>query len=118
MNELIQILSTFVITLLSATPIINWLNKRKYVAESKAIEDQNKTTELQNVEGAIKIWREMAESLETKLSERDNSLNELKSQLEVITNQNKEMIEQMTALKKDYDKLEQNYNTLEKSLKS
>ncbi len=95
----------------AVTILLTWLTAmRKYRAETK-------TDELANVTEAIKIWRELAESFESKLAEKESAFKELKSQLEFITKQNGEMIEKMTALEKDYNKLQKNYNDLKNSLK-
>lgn len=94
-----------------------WFNKRKSRAEAIALEDQNRSSELQNTEAAIKIWRELAESFEQKFTERESAITDLKTQLDIITAQNKELLIKMNALEKDYDKLQRNYNELKNSLK-
>lgn len=91
--------------------LVGWFTgRRKQNAETK-------TDELANVTEAIKIWREMAEDFKTQLTEKDSALNDLKVQMQVITDQNKELLLKMTALEKDYSKLQKNYNDLKNNLK-
>lgn len=106
-----------IVTVICTALGTNWFNKRKSRAEAIAMEDTNRATELQNTQEAIKIWRELAETFEKKLSEREDSISDLKTQLDIITAQNKELLTKINALEKDYDKLQRNYNELKNSLK-
>jgi chromosome condensin MukBEF ATPase and DNA-binding subunit MukB len=109
MNDVLVNILSYVVAPIVTIYVTNFFVRKKVQAEVK-------TNELQNVEGAIKIWRELAESFEQKLNEKEEAFAELKKQLEFITSQNREMISKLTLLEKDYDKLKRNYITLKKSL--
>ena len=67
----------FIITLLTLRA-----QRKKAGAEAKGAEATAESTELDNVEKAIKIWREMAESLKTQLSETQSNYTEMAKQVE------------------------------------
>lgn len=92
------------------------IGKKMANAEAAKKTAEVKTNELDNVSAAIAIWRETAEILNTKLAGRDDAINELKLQLEKVIAQNKELLRDMTILKKDYKKLSDSYNALKKSI--
>lgn len=64
-----------------ATMLLGWLLGLKV---QKA---QVKSTELENVQQAITIWRGLAEDLEAKLSGSDQKVNELSDRLEQMQRQ-------------------------------
>lgn len=55
--------------------------KKKVNAEAEAAEANAESNELDNVEKAIKIWREMAENLKTELGKRDDEYKVMQTQL-------------------------------------
>lgn len=59
-------------------------NKRKANSEAKNSEALADGAELNNVEKAIKIWREMAESLKKELEEQRSKSDEMSLQLEAL----------------------------------
>jgi len=69
-----------------------------------------KSSELDNVEAAIKIWREMSESLKTEVQD-------LRRQLAEINGQNEELLKRLGAVEKDYSGLLKNYKALKNKLK-
>ena len=76
----------FIITFLTLRAI-----RKKAGAEAKGAEATAESAELDNVEKAIKIWREMAENL--------------KAQLETSNSRYEEVARQVEALRKDVHKL-------------
>lgn len=72
--------------------------RRKAEAEANKVREEVKTNELDNVQEAIKIWREMAESLK---AERD----EYKQSYLEVQKHNSEMAEQMEAIRKELTRL-------------
>ena len=59
--------------------------KRKAKAEAEMVEANADGVELSNVEKAIKIWREMAESLACELEQQRKKSDELKTQIDKLT---------------------------------
>ncbi len=72
--------------------------RRKAEAEANKVREEVKKNELDNVQEAIKIWREMAESLK---AERD----EYKQSYLEVQKHNSEMAEQMEAIRKELTRL-------------
>lgn len=72
--------------------------RRKAEAEANKVREEVKTNELDNVQEAIKIWREMAESLKAERDEYKQSY------LEVQKN-NADMAEQLEAIRKELTRL-------------
>lgn len=72
--------------------------KRKAEEEANKVREEVKTNELDNIQEAIKIWREMAESLK---AERD----EYKQSYIEVQKHNAEMVEQMEAIRKELNRL-------------
>ena len=72
--------------------------RKKAMAEADKKQSEVKTSELDNVQEAIKIWREMAESLKT---ERD----EYKQNYLEVQKHNSDMAEQMEAIRKELTRL-------------
>lgn len=58
--------------------------RKKATAEAKGAEATAESTELDNVEKAIKIWREMAQSLKTELEASRSNYAEVASQVELL----------------------------------
>jgi anthranilate/para-aminobenzoate synthase component I len=58
--------------------------KKKAGAEAKGAEATAKSTELDNVEEAIKIWRETAESLKVQRDDALTAFNEISKQVESL----------------------------------
>lgn len=77
--------------------------RRKALAEADKTREEVKTNELDNVQEAIKIWREMAESLK---GERD----EYKQSYLEVQKHNQDMASQMEAIRKELSRLT-NINT-------
>ncbi|KAF5060794.1 hypothetical protein SDC9_23461 [bioreactor metagenome] len=80
------------------TAIITWLlSRRKYKAETT-------TNELDNVEKAAKIWRELSEDLEKRLKDEIRELREENSTIQdrfnTVLQENKALKEQMSSLEK------------------
>lgn len=67
----------FIVTLITLRS-----QKKKAGAEAKGAEATAESTELDNVEKAIKIWREMAENLKAQRDEAINSFAEVSKQVE------------------------------------
>lgn len=106
MNELIisNIISPIVVGLST------WLlTVKKYKAEAK-------TSELTNVEHAIRIWRELSEELTKKLDDREKAIEGLKSQLQEISQQNKTLLIKMNSMESDHKRLQKSYNELKNSI--
>jgi septal ring factor EnvC (AmiA/AmiB activator) len=55
--------------------------RKKATAEAEAAEANANSSELDNVEKAITIWREMAENLRVELEKRDNEYKAMQEQL-------------------------------------
>jgi len=72
--------------------------RRKAENEANKVREEVKTNELDNVQEAIKIWREMAESLK---AERD----EYKQSYLEVQKHNAEMADQMEAIRKELTRL-------------
>lgn len=72
--------------------------KRKAEAEANKVREEVKTNELDNVQEAIKIWREMAESLKAERDEYKRSYLE-------VQKHNSEMAERMEAIRKELTRL-------------
>lgn len=72
--------------------------RRKADAEANKVREEVKTNELDNVQEAIKIWREMAESLK---AERD----EYKQSYLEVQKHNADMAEQLEAIRKELTRL-------------
>lgn len=72
--------------------------RRKAEAEANKVREEVKTNELDNVQEAIKIWREMAESLK---AERD----EYKQSYLEVQKHNADMAEQLEAIRKELTRL-------------
>jgi len=58
--------------------------RKKAGAEAKGAEATAESTELDNVEKAIRIWREMAENLKTQRDEAITSFGEVSKQVEAL----------------------------------
>lgn len=82
---------------------------KKADAEADKSQSEAKTTELDNVQEAIKIWREMAEGMK---AERD----EYKASFLEVTQHNTEMATQMDAIRKELAKLSAINNKMVKLL--
>ena len=72
--------------------------RKEAMAKADKAESEVKTNELDNIQEAIKIWREMAESLK---SERD----EYKKSYIEVQKHNSDMSEQMEAIRKELTRL-------------
>lgn len=72
--------------------------RRKADAEANKVREEVKTNELDNVQEAIRIWREMAESLK---AERD----EYKQSYLEVQKHNADMAEQLEAIRKELTRL-------------
>lgn len=72
--------------------------RKEAMAKADKVESEVKTNELDNVQEAIKIWREMAESLK---GERD----EYKQSYIEVQKHNSDMAEQMDAIRKELTRL-------------
>jgi len=81
-----------------ATVISLKAQKRKAEAEANKVNEEVKSNELDNVQEAIKIWREMAESLKAEKDEYKRSYAE-------VLRHNSEMAEQMEAIRKELTRL-------------
>ncbi len=72
--------------------------RKEAMAKADKAEGEVKTNELDNVQEAIKIWREMAESLK---AERD----EYKQSYLEVQKHNSDMADQLTAIRKELTRL-------------
>jgi predicted RNase H-like nuclease (RuvC/YqgF family) len=72
--------------------------RRKAEEEANKVRGEVKTNELDNVQEAIKIWREMAESLKAERDEYKRSYLE-------VQKHNAEMSKQMDAIRKELTRL-------------
>lgn len=104
---MIESIITYVVAPI-ATIFFTWLvARKKNTAEASH-------SELENVEQAIKIWRELATSFQEKLQEKDSSITELKAQMESIIEQNKQLIDQNQKLLTNIGKLHNDNLKLQK----
>jgi len=110
MNAL-ELILTYLVGPIVTALIAYLIGKRKSNAEAKR-------NELENVEGAIKIWREMAEALTGRLEQRDATISEQNEKLDKLLSQNTHLINKVNALERDYNKLQKNYEDLKKELES
>ena len=88
------------------TAIITYfLTRRKYLVDVKKAKAEAKGNEIDNVEKAVKIWRELTEDLKvhfkTDISDlmTDNKL--MHSQLEQVLKENNSLRQQMASLEKE-----------------
>lgn len=79
--------------------------KMKAKAEAKGALAQSESTELDNVEKAIKIWREMAESLKTELREARSDyervlleVDDLKRAVKCLNTTNRKVLKLLTEM--------------------
>lgn len=72
--------------------------RKEAMAKADKAESEVKTNELDNVQEAIKIWREMAESLKTERDEYKQSYIE-------VQKHNSDMAAQMDAIRKELTRL-------------
>lgn len=77
-----------------------------------------KTVELDNVQEAVKIWREMAESLNGELKKANDDREALKDEIKESQKERAEILEEVGKLQKEITKLtkinEKIYKSLEK----
>lgn len=90
--------------MLSAIPAtVTWLLARK---KNNA---DVKTSELNNVDKAIKIWRELSEGMESRFNREIEELRkencDLQQQVTIVMKENNELKEQMNALEGENKKL-------------
>ena len=109
--NIIEIIATYVVGPLVTALVAYLIGKRKVNAEASK-------NELDNVEQAIKIWREMAEDLTGKLGQRDATISEQNAKLDKLLNQNTHLLNKVNALERDYNKLQKNYEALKQELES
>ena len=83
-----SLISTLVNVMLGGGFLFNFLTIR---AQKKKANAEAKGSELTNVETAIKIWREMAESLSDELKEQQLKTIEMKNELEKLSNEVKRL---------------------------
>lgn len=83
--------------------------KRKGEAEADKMLAEVRTTELDNVQEAVKIWREMAEALKTELLSTRNTQHQISEKYE-------KMALQVETFRKDINKLTTNINKMMKML--
>jgi len=101
MNE---IMMTSIPTAITAI-ITYFLTRRKYLVDVKKAKAEAKGNEIDNVEKAVKIWRELTEDLKvhfkTDISDlrTDNKL--MHSQLEQVLKENNSLRQQMASLEKE-----------------
>lgn len=73
----------------SLTGVISWVfARRKNIAEAQQSEAQAAISELDVVEKAIKIWREMSEQLKQELEQSRCLIGELKAQVDNMAEEN------------------------------
>jgi predicted nucleic acid-binding Zn-ribbon protein len=86
--NLTEIISLFLNAMLGGGMAIQFLTLRSIKAkargEADAIEASVAGTELENVEKAIKIWREMAESLKNELKDSREKYTEVACQVDAL----------------------------------
>ena len=97
------------------TALTTWIfSRRKYKAETQ-------TNELDNVEKAARIWRELSEDLEKRMKEEIRELrNEnttIQDQFTIVLAENKALKEQMSALEKQLREARCENNKLLEELK-
>ena len=101
MNEIITASIPTAVTAL----ITYFLTRRKYLVDVKKAKAEAKGNEIDNVEKAVKIWRELTEDLKvhfkTDISDlrADNKL--MHSQLEQVLKENNSLRQQMASLEKE-----------------
>jgi len=101
MNEIITASIPTAVTAL----ITYFLTRRKYLVDVKKAKAEAKGNEIDNVEKAVKIWRELTEDLKvhfkTDISDlrTDNKL--MHSQLEQVLKENNSLRQQMASLEKE-----------------
>ena len=77
--------------------------RKKTIAETK-------TTELDNTEKAISIWRQLAEDITGQLKVRDELIAGMKLQMDMILSQNSELLKQNQKLISKVNLLEKDLN--------
>ncbi len=98
-NEAIKIIGS-----LSGGGLMGWFfTRRKTNAEAKG-------SELDNVDQAIKIWRETAEKLSSKVDELSKEVNELRSDLALVHRENKALKDYLLRQGIDYTLLKNEGN--------
>ena len=86
------------------TMVGGWfIGRKKQVAETKTAEAGAKTAELDNVEKAIKIWREMSASLEEKFKEQEEKFKEQVETNNALIQRNNDLEEEVRSLRADFD---------------
>lgn len=97
-----------------AVAFTTWIfARRKNKAEADIVEADAKANELENVDAAITIWREIAQNLQVELKNQQQSFDD---KLDAISVQNKELLKKFTALEEDYNSLKKSYQGLKKQI--
>ncbi len=82
-NELLPVLSTVIISFITA--LITWGFTRKKQ------EQETISTELDNVEKATQIWRELAQDLKKQIDQLQKEMNELKKEVHTYRKENQQL---------------------------
>ena len=104
-----ELILTYIVGPIVTAILAFWVGRKKQASEVRS-------SELDNVEKAVAIWRQSAEQLTLKLNERDTMVDELKKQLDEIQSQDNKLLIKITQLEKDYNRLLKNYNELKNSI--
>ena len=84
MNEVIITIITALLTGGFSSLITVRFSRQKAKAEAVLAESSVKTSELDNVQEAVKIWREMAESLKSELNQSRDDYKNITSEIESL----------------------------------
>lgn len=110
---------TSVITSVVAALVTWFFARRKNRAEASKYQAEADSNELDNVEKAIKIWRESADNMAKHNEELRQKMDKVVEQNENLAEQNNNLIEvnkrlekKLTQLERDYKNLLKNYNEL------
>lgn len=100
------------------TVVLTWLVSRrlsKAQAREKELENENKA--LDNDLKEIDVYKRIIEDLKAELLEGQETKKRMLEAMDFITAQNKELLQKVNQLEKDYESLNRNYNELRKEYK-
>lgn len=99
-----EIITAAIPTIISAV-ITFLLTRRKYLAEVRKTVVEVDTNEIDNLDKAAKIWRELSEEIKTRLSEDIEDLRyenlKIRDKLNILSRENSSLRNQMASLQKE-----------------
>lgn len=101
MNELITSTLSAALTAM----ITFFLTRRKYLTEVRKVDKEADSSEIDNVEKAIRIWRQLSEDIKTRLTQDIEELRQenlrTREKLNLLTRENHALRGQMANLEKE-----------------